>query len=116
MFIQETVMMLMFLCMYTCIRKLVWIERSVPYYRVAVEYALLSYHIVLSNFGEIHMKHLSVLIVLMVLLYYFSAVIFVLETEITECIFLKYIVSNYYFKSGNRTVGFSRRTQFHGVS
>jgi hypothetical protein len=51
----------------------------------------------------------------MVLLYYFSAVIFVLETEIRECIFLKYIASNYYFKSSNRTIWFSRRTQLHGV-
>lgn len=59
MFIQETVMMLMFLCMDTCMEELVWMERSVPYYMVAIEYALFSYHIIVSNFRQIHMKYLS---------------------------------------------------------
>jgi hypothetical protein len=61
MFIQETVMKLVFLWMYACNRKLVWLERIVPYYRTIVKYALLSYHVILSKFSQIHMKNLSVL-------------------------------------------------------
>lgn len=82
---------------------------------MAVKYAVISYHVILNKFSQIYMKHMSILFILMVLLYDFSAVIFVLETEIRECIFLKYIANNYYFKSGNRTIWFSRRTYFHGV-
>jgi hypothetical protein len=80
MFIQETVMMLMFLCMYTCIRKLVWIEKC-PLLQDGCKVCtpFISYNI-LSKFSQIYMKHLSVLVILMVLLYYFSAVIFFLET------------------------------------